>query len=589
MYEFIDTTEQSTVQSLPTEAVSIDGLYIEEAIPGYRTLYTKGRESLSKEITSYSVGSAHGERVRSTRYEARVLTIGFQIIAEDAAAFRAKFNALNNILSSEDSDFIFADEPDKFFSGIPVFEETVDEGTNAVTGEWKIFCSYPFKRTIDYVTKSTEDTEGVVVDGNTAVFSINYDGTIPAKPLLQAEFAGRESGGDTSDDGDCGFVAFMDTDENIIVLGNSEDPEAAQSTAETLANRTFTDLTGWDAGGSKIWNGYAVAGSCSPTLIRDAHWHHDKGQNVTYAKPAYGSSTANCAGPKLGFTIPSSIVSYGPDFGVKVVQRMCCEKSTERGTFQCMIRDSAGKAIAGYTIIKSKTGDKGTIHYIVNGKKVGTGSINLAYYNTNFGYCKKTAIYKTVYDTQYYNKTRKKWQEKKISGKNVKTRKVARKVLDKYSYTQSSLISTILKQGDTVTFKIGRKAAKSFKDSDIETLDSPLKHLTMHFGKYKGKTALHTNAVRSVKWTAHPTTFETVSNMFQAGDIVEADCNDASVYLMRAGTVDGQPAPRYGALGNDWDDFSLQNGENTIAVTWSDWVDPAYKPVIRIMYNEVYI
>lgn len=579
MYEFIDITEQSTVQSLPTEAVSIDGLYIEEAIPGYRTLYTKGRESLSKEITSYSVGSAHGERVKSTRYEARVLTIGFQIIAEDAEAFRAKFNALNNILSSEESDFIFNDEPDKYFTGIPIFEENVDEGTNAVTGEWKIFCGYPFKRSLDVITKSSTDAEGVVVNDTSAVFTINYNGTVPTKPVLQAEFAGRLSGGDVSEDGDCGFVAFMDSNENLIQLGNPEDPETAQATAETVCNRVFSTVSGWTDGAStSVFGNYAVSGSCSAGNLSDPQWNKGKGQTQSYAKPAYGSSTASCAGPVLSFGAPADLSVKGPDFGLKLVHRLCCNNTAELGEFQCVVRDDANRALAGILITKSKAGDKGTVKYIVNGVSVGSATIDLSYNNKNFGYCKKTAIY----TTQYYNKKKKKWQSTKIKG--AKTRKV----VDKYTYTQSSLITSIVKQGDAFTFKVGNLAAKTFKDSSLENLTG-IKYVTMHFGKYKGKTALNTNAVHSVMLTTHPTSFGSIKNTFSAGDIVEADCNDASVYLMRANTVDGQPAPQYGALGNDWDDFSLSYGVNTVAVTWSDWVNPAYKPTIRIMYNEVFI
>lgn len=575
MYEFIDITEQSPVNSLPTEAVSIDGQFIEEAIPGYRTLNVQGRESLNREITAYSVGAAHGERVRSTRYEARVITVRYQLIAESAADFREKMNILNNLLTSEDSDFIFNDEPDKFFSGIPVIEDSVEPGTNAVTGEWKIYCAYPFKRSVDVVTKSSEDTEGVVVNGNTAVFTIDYAGTIPAKPILQAEFAGAKAGGNLSEDGDCGFVAFMDTDENVIQLGNPEDPTSAQANAETLVNREFSEIAGWATSGP-VWSNYGVTGRVSPGNISDPQWDKGKGLTKPYAKPTYGSGSATCFGPVLSWNAPAGSQVLGPDFSLQLVHRICGEKSTELGEFQCMVRDSQSQVVAGFVILKNKTGDKGTVKYIVNNAEVGSATVDLSYYNRNFGYCKKSAVYKN----QYYNKKKKTWQDKKISG--AKTRKV----VDKYTYTQSSLQSSITKQDDTIAFKIGGLAAKSFQDS---TLPTQAAAITMHYGMYKNKPALHTNAVQSIKLAAHPGSFETVKNTFQAGDIVEADCNDASVYLLRANTIEGQPAPNYGALGNDWESFELERGLNTISVIWSDWVDPNYKPIIRIMYNEVYI
>ena len=49
MYEFIDTTEFLDSVSLPSEALKINGEYIENQVTGYRTLYVSGRESFVKE------------------------------------------------------------------------------------------------------------------------------------------------------------------------------------------------------------------------------------------------------------------------------------------------------------------------------------------------------------------------------------------------------------------------------------------------------------------------------------------------------------------------------------------------------------
>ena len=114
--------------------------------------------------------------------------------------------------------------------------------------------------------------------------------------------------------------------------------------------------------------------------------------------------------------------------------------------------------------------------------------------------------------------------------------------------------------------------------------------VSMHFGQNKTTTALQTNAVSSIKITklagAH---FADTKNVFTAGDIVEADCNDASIVLKRVGTEEGQLAPQYGALANDWESFMLTKGENIIQASWSPWVNTSYKPVLKIMYNEVFI
>ena len=79
MYSFEDTQLVVTPQtpSLPAEAVSLNGTYLETIIKGYRTLYVKGRESLGTDLNTYSVGTADGEKVKGRKYPARVLTVGF--------------------------------------------------------------------------------------------------------------------------------------------------------------------------------------------------------------------------------------------------------------------------------------------------------------------------------------------------------------------------------------------------------------------------------------------------------------------------------------------------------------------------------
>ena len=56
MYNFIDTTESQSGGTLPSEALNFDGEYIENLIPGYRTLYVSGREVIDTELLTDEVG-----------------------------------------------------------------------------------------------------------------------------------------------------------------------------------------------------------------------------------------------------------------------------------------------------------------------------------------------------------------------------------------------------------------------------------------------------------------------------------------------------------------------------------------------------
>lgn len=97
MYNFIDTNEASESVVLPSEALRINGEYIENQISGYRTLTVSGREALSPELETYETGVRDGSMLKSRRYPARTITVTYQLIAESNEAYRAAYNKLAQI------------------------------------------------------------------------------------------------------------------------------------------------------------------------------------------------------------------------------------------------------------------------------------------------------------------------------------------------------------------------------------------------------------------------------------------------------------------------------------------------------------
>ena len=586
MYEFRDTIDfRMPEKVLPSEAVSINGQYLEDAVDGYRTLYTKGRESLGVKLDTYSVGTADGETFKGKRYPARKLTVGFQLIAPSNEEFRRRFNQLNNLLSLDEADFIFNDEPDKFFAGYPIMDASVEAGQDTVKGEWHIYCAYPFKRSVEPVTLTMDDAE---VAGSTATFSINYNGAQPARPVLRARFAGAKDGSSSSEDGDCGFVAWMDANENIIQLGNPDIIDRDEYTsAVTFINHEFINTDGWSNSG-ETWHDRAVTGSVSTSNITDAHWMNDAGQTQSYAKPSYGSGNG-WHGAILRKTFEGAV-----EFTMHMVHRLCVSSANETGCLECCARDANGKIVAGFVIDKTSNGTTGTVNYIINDTVVGTDQIDLSYYNTHFGYCNKTPVY---VEEEYYVPTFHIWRKQIKLKKRKKKKKYktitntiwvarTRTVLANWNYTQSNLNSSISKDGQVVTFQIGNLPPRTYKVPAIA------QDITTSASVYMGTngTPMHTNAIHSLLFRREAgVPFAEQPNVFTAGDIVQADCNDATVYIYRDGSIGGHLEPQFGALGNDWESFMLTSGENLIRATWSDWVDPDYKPQIEIEYNEVYI
>jgi predicted phage tail component-like protein len=254
MYNFIDTTEASVGAFLPSEALKINGEYIENLIAGYRTLTVSGRESLSPELETYETGVRDGSKLKSKRYPARIIIVKFQLIAESNEAFREAFNKLGRILDVENAELIFEDEQDKFYIGTPSLIGEVEPGKNAVTGEIEFFCADPFKYSVVEYTA----TPWV---GDTSSILINYNGTYKAYPILQAEFYGEDEAGEDGEsevaltgNGDCGYVAFFNESEKIVQLGDTDEKDGeAVAKSQTLTNQTFLSTTAWGTTAKKLW------------------------------------------------------------------------------------------------------------------------------------------------------------------------------------------------------------------------------------------------------------------------------------------------------------------------------------------------
>lgn len=257
MYNFRDITQvvEASESVLPSEALNIEGEYIENLIPGYRTLHVAGREPLSPELSTFSTGSRDGSTIISKRYPERILTITYQLISESSEAFREAFNTLGKILNVKDAILIFNDEQDKYFIGTPYTVEEVEPGRNAVVGKFEILCADPCKRSVmEYEATANLDEKTILID---------YKGSHRAFPILEAHFY-KESEYDEESDtlqtvtgaGDCGYVAFFNEEEKIIQVGNPDEVDGYADTYEksqTLALQYFDTPESWAAKPASLW------------------------------------------------------------------------------------------------------------------------------------------------------------------------------------------------------------------------------------------------------------------------------------------------------------------------------------------------
>ena len=254
MYNFIDVTEASESVVLPSEALKLNGEFIENQVSGYRTLSVSGREALSPELDFYETGVRDGSTLRSRRFPARTIIVNYQLKAKTNEDFRNAYNKLAAILNVENAEMIFNDEQDKFFIGTPSFIGEVEPGRNCVVGEIEFFCADPFKYSvIEYEVEPDLDEGSMLID---------YNGTYKAYPTLTAEFYNEEEASEDGESvkeltgsGDCGYVAFFNEDAKIIQIGDPDevDGENMYAKSQTLFNSLFKKSTDWGTAAKKLW------------------------------------------------------------------------------------------------------------------------------------------------------------------------------------------------------------------------------------------------------------------------------------------------------------------------------------------------
>lgn len=584
MYNFVDTVEHTSESVLPSEAMQFNGEYLEELIEGYRTLYVKGRDTLSPEIEIGEVGVRDGGYLKNKRFPARTITVGYQLLASDENAFRAKFNALNGILNTEDAQLIFHDEEDKYFTGTPNGFGDVPEGRNNITSEFEIICADPFKYSVEEYEVTPEE------GGDT--FLIDYNGTYPAYPTLEADF--YQSDEEDNRDGECGYVAFVNERGNILQFGNpNETDEKAEkvkkittSTSTTYGSMTqkkrllteaFNSVGNWNNAGFITMDTFVRAGSLKCAKFPTQGAYDNAIQAAGYGSTGYSQwhgptacKTIGAPPAVSGATNPTRSGNFTCQFSARI-----CANANEAtakkqlGTLQAFVLDASGNFICGTQIWKNGGTTKGKIRvYVRNHSYVKEWTnVDLSYYNKYFGYQKKGGA-------------------------------------------KPNLGVTLKKTGGKFEFNIG---GYTFTYTDNALANVVAGKVSFYFGQWANKPALERLGVyyvnfddNSVKYTVPTTTTTTnisyltniidVENTFGTNDVLIARCQDGTVWLGGATEETdeeeqslGTERPDLGALGNDWEQFTLDKGSNAIGTMYSDWVADAYKPTFKLRYRERFL
>ncbi len=342
-YGFIDVDD--TVETfLPSEAMSYDGVFLENEIDGYRTLNVSGRELMSAEVKSSSIDGINGSQYQYKTYPSRTITVKYQLIAKSDRAFREAFNKMNHLLSGEQVKVIFNDEPDKYFIGTKQGNSTVDAGLNSVIGEIEIYCADPCK----YST-TLKEFEGVIEDDELVV-NIKNDGTEPA--VIDYEI---------TNNAETGYLGIV-SDQGVMEFGKIEEIDGTtyeqNETLATLDNffNLKDDVGGYDA----MHPNYGTSGSLST-----ATWFDNKFLKFGTA----GTQKGNASGGLRTLAIPVD------SNGVKGAQNwysyfhvlFYAGLMGQTGEMSISFLTDDNKLIAGYNWNKTDSvGNTGHCEFVVN-------------------------------------------------------------------------------------------------------------------------------------------------------------------------------------------------------------------------------
>lgn len=202
LYGFCDTNQTPPAASLPSEALCFNGVWIDNDISLYRTLYVSGRESFSADIAETALESMDGSVFLRSRLLPRTITVGYQISAPTPAQYVAAYNRLCKLMSGKQIQVIFADEPDKYYIGTCRTVGAPEPGRLSVKAEMEIYCADPCKYAVQ---------ETIISPNNSGVFAVDYSGSYPAHPVFEATFSA----------GNAKQVMFTGADA-IVTAGDSE-------------------------------------------------------------------------------------------------------------------------------------------------------------------------------------------------------------------------------------------------------------------------------------------------------------------------------------------------------------------------------
>lgn len=332
MYSFRDTVRsQSASQNRGAESFKINGTYLEDSVPGYRTLSVSGRELLDSEINLLSIQGVSGEEFLGKRRPTRNIVVKYSINAETSEAFRDSFNKLSQILDADEAQLIFDDEPDKYFVGTCYDVGDVPDGRNAIVSTFTFLCADPFKHsTTERTFKASANADGIL---EAEIINDGYE----AVPISYEIAHNHENG----------YIGIVSED-GVIQYGSVSEQDTEDKHSEVLLK--YSKATDFGA----MTSGKGILASNDNFPMNGTLGAYDAGLALKDA----GSGSGWHGGARQ-VTLPADVNGETGSANFKAVVNVQFEtaKISETGLLEFVIGDSDGNHLASIHIVKASTSD----------------------------------------------------------------------------------------------------------------------------------------------------------------------------------------------------------------------------------------
>lgn len=360
--------------------------------------------------------------------------------------------------------------------------------------------------------------------------SINIDnnGTYKTYPILE-----------TTMQSDNGLVAFINSNGALLQFGNPDEVDSVgyQESDWVVNDRLFTqaevEKAGWKVNDvtfpDKLMGKY--------TLTPNGTIKYKTAEGVPLATAANWGTSSEYHGVTLSRDISPDSQGYvgAKNFEVRFSLYFITGQLNQTGLALVELRDKNDKQVCSISFVKNaSTNNVGTIRLNVRGN----------------------VFYEQRYETNMWN-----------------------------IYTNINTEFSIVKHGNEFNFHLGGIKnggfIKTYRD-DTQT-ETEVTKIVWFGGIFGANSSPMENSIRSVTMQKHNVDkLRDIPNQFGKGDVLRVDPSSGTVYINGLET--------YGwALGNDYERFVLEPGENTIRCLVSSWVKQENMPKIKVINREAYL